>query len=66
MDVVTMHECKTIITVLIAECTTNYGFTHINFVRNVAHVRFFHSRAREFLTDQEDLTKGSPFRKIGN
>ena len=31
------------------ECTINYGFTHVSFVRNVAHVRFFSSRTREFL-----------------
>ena len=28
---------------------TNYGSTHVNFVRNVAHMGFFSSRAREFL-----------------
>ena len=25
--------------------TTNYGFTHVSFVQNVAHVRIFSSRA---------------------
>ena len=32
------------------ECMTNYGFTHVSFVRNVAYVRFFSSRACEFLS----------------
>ena len=31
------------------ECMTNYGFAHVNFIRNVAHVRFFSSRTGEFL-----------------
>ena len=34
------------------ECTTNYGFTHVSFVQNVAHVRLFSSRAREFLNQE--------------
>ena len=31
------------------ECTSNYSFTHVSVVRNVAQVRFFSSRTREFL-----------------
>ena len=30
------------------ECTTDYGFTHVSFIRSVAHMRFFSSRAPEF------------------
>ena len=29
------------------ECTTNYSFTYVSFVRNVAYVRFFSSSACE-------------------
>ena len=34
------------------ECTTNYDFTHVSVVQNVAHVRFFSSRACEFLNQE--------------
>ena len=34
------------------ECMTNYSFTHVSFVQNVNHVRFFRSRSREFLNLQ--------------
>ena len=31
------------------EFMTNYGFTHVGFVRDVTHVRFFSGKACEFL-----------------
>ena len=31
------------------KCTTNYSFSHVSFVQNVAHVRFFRKRTYEFL-----------------
>ena len=50
----TMHEYKTIMTPgTHCECTTNHGFTHVSFVRNVAHVS---SRDREFL-NRENFAK---------
>ena len=42
-------------------CMTNYGFNHVNFVRNVAHVRLFSSRVHEFLNQEKFyLLKLSP------
>ena len=47
------------------ECTTNYSFTHVNFVWNVAHMRFFTSWACEFLNWQISAkAKGLSFGKI--
>ena len=55
VHVVTMHKYKTIMTVLIVSVyMTNYGFTHVSFVWNVARVKFFSSRAYEFL-NQENI-----------
>ena len=48
VHVVTMHKYK-IIDGTQCECTTNYGFTHVSFVQNVAHMRCLSSRACEFL-----------------
>ena len=31
------------------KCMTNYTFTHVSFVQNVDHMRFFNSRSRELL-----------------
>ena len=45
----------------------NYSFTHVNFVQNVAHVRCFSSRAREFLNWKISAKdKGSPFGKFAS
>ena len=45
--------------------TTNYAFTHVSLVWNVAHMRLFSSRAHEFLKWQKFLLKpNSLFRKI--
>ena len=54
VHVVTMHEYKTII----YQCTTSYGFTHIKIVQNATQVRFFSSRAHEFL-NRENHYKGT-------
>ena len=49
MHVVTMYKWKTNYDDTHHTCTTKYSFTHVNFVQNVAHLRFFSSWACEFL-----------------
>ena len=49
------------------KCATNYGFTHVNFVQNASHMRFFSSRVNEFLSQKISAkAKGLPFGKICN
>ena len=49
VHMVIMHKYKTVMMVHThCECMTNYGFIHVSFVQNVAHVRLFSIRAHEF------------------
>ena len=50
IHMVTMHEYKTLMMVRThCDCMTKYGSTQVSFVQNVTQVRFFSSRACEFL-----------------
>ena len=49
VHMITMHKYKTIMTVLIASVQQ---IMHVSFVRNVVGVRFFSSRAYEFLIQE--------------
>ena len=49
VHVATIHEYQDYNDINDCEYTTNYGFIHVSFVWNVAHVRFFSSKVCEFL-----------------